>query len=1616
MKLLNFIFLCTYALFFCKVNAILANPINSDVKLFRVSSRLFTPNETFTNAEHQDGQWHYVAIVKAKDRSGSVYVDGVKVSGGEWKDRSYFHVELNLGVGYYTSYDGFFNGIIDEIRISDKIRSAAEISNHFQSGSPFSNDGNTIGLWHFDEGSGNTINNSVGSSGSLIGGVSRVSGKFGAALSFDGVNDRGDLNLNLPENKDLTFEFYVKGDNLSGTIMQAYGLHNISIQAEVETKSMAYPVPYAGKVAVNGENFSGKAKFTFSIVEANGTTHWINGADADEIIEVPVTGGRYLVLLGGQGMNPLPTDLFLTQPELYLKVMVDLSDGQGLRHLAPDQRITSTPHALSAEVARRLLPGTVTLEMLALDARTKVEANATIPHAAITPDMLSPDTLAKFDQPISRNRLPQDVLADLNGTIPRWRLSADVLDDLNDSIKTITRAMLPADVRYDLNGTIPRWRLSPDVLDDLNDSIKTITRAMLPADVRYDLNGTIPRWRLSADVLDDLNESIKTITRAMLPADVRYDLNGTIPRWRLSADVLDDLNDSIKTITRAMLPADVRYDLNGTIPRWRLSPDVLTDLNRTITRDNLAQDVLADLNRTVGKPDLDDLILKYLSPEITAQPLSQTVYTDDNVTIEVSAEGKYVSYQWKKNGVDLAGKTSPTLVLTEANATLHDGNYSVSVSNEFGTVTSNLAVLTVKIPPHFVQSASNLEMLWVESGTFTMGSPTTEVWRQAEREHEHTVTLTRGFYLGKYEVTQAQYEAVMTGNPNGLSTTPSKWPNNPNRPVEQVHWGDIQVFLARLNAAEQAAGRLPTGWSYILPTESQWEYACRAGTNTVFSWGNSASSAQANLDGTQPYGGGAIGVKIGETTNVGQYGANQWGFFDMHGNVFEWTADWYGVSSSNAQTDPQGPVSGSRRVTRGGSWGHPGKHLRSALRDHKPSGSRYHSIGFRVGFKAVPDTTPPVVTLLGDANVTHAKDVAWVDPGATASDTLDGNLTNQVTITGTVDVNSTGAYVLTYTVSDAAGNDSNVTRTVNVVMATTRVVDLNATVAMQMLWVEPGTFTMGSPTSEAGRGTNEAEHNVTLTNGFYLGKYEVTQAQYQAVMTGNTNSLSATPSQWPNNPNRPVEKVSWDDAQIFLTRLNAAEQAAGRLPAGWSYVLPTESEWEYASRSGTTTAYSLGNSIAASNANYLSSGIGQTRDVGQYAANPWGFFDMHGNVHEWVADWYQTAYPSGTVTDPKGPASGSLRVLRGGSWSNGSGSGLRSARRPSYVPGHRNSSLGFRLAFKAVQSDDVTDPEFTLSGDSNMTHSVGMPWIDPGVEAHDARDGNLTSQITISGTVDVNSTGAYVLTYTVSDAAGNDSNVTRTVNVVMATTRVVDLNATVAMQMLWVEPGTFTMGSPTTETGRSTNETEHTVTLTKGFYLGKYEVTQAQYQAVMTGNTNGLSATPSQYSGNDRPVEKVTWDDVQVFLTRLNAAEQAAGRLPAGWSYVLPTESEWEYACRAGTTTVYSWGSSIATSNANYEQSVGQTRDVGQYEANPWGFFDMHGNVFEWTADWYAASYPTGSVTDPVGPATGSNRVWRGGSWYYTASLARSAIRGGSVPANSNNSLGFRLSLRPASQ
>ena len=175
-------------------------------------------------------------------------------------------------------------------------------------------------------------------------------------------------------------------------------------------------------------------------------------------------------------------------------------------------------------------------------------------------------------------------------------------------------------------------------------------------------------------------------------------------------------------------------------------------------------------------------------------------------------------------------------------------------------------------------------------------------------------------------------------------------------------------------------------------------------------------------------------------------------------------------------------------------------------------------------------------------------------------------------------------------------------------------------------------------------------------------------------MAGNTNSLNATLSYWLNNPNRP-QQVSWDDVQVFLARLNA--YPCTNIPVGWAYVLPTEAQWEYARRAGTISAF-LGDDINASQANYDSI-IGETTNVGEYLPNPWGFYDMHGNVSEWTADRWRWSSYMNALTDSTNP---SLDVVRRGGSSASPSFSLRSAWRMNDPQNLREFTTGFRVAFK----------------------------------------------------------------------------------------------------------------------------------------------------------------------------------------------------------------------------------------------------------------------------------------------------------------------------------------------
>ncbi len=242
----------------------------------------------------------------------------------------------------------------------------------------------------------------------------------------------------------------------------------------------------------------------------------------------------------------------------------------------------------------------------------------------------------------------------------------------------------------------------------------------------------------------------------------------------------------------------------------------------------------------------------------------------------------------------------------------------------------------------------------------------------------------------------------------------------------------------------------------------------------------------------------------------------------------------------------------------------------------------------------------------------------------------------------------------------------------------------------------------------------------------------------------------------------------------------------------------------------------------------------------------------------------------------------------------------------------------------------------------------------------------------------------------------------------------IQLSDTVNLDMIWIEPGTFTMGSPKGELDRDYDEAQHQVTLTKEYWLGKYEVTQAQYETVMGTN-------PSWYKGADLPVEMVSWFGAKEFCAKLTSVAKASGKLPEGYEFTLPTEAQWEYACRAGTTTALNNGENLSNEEKCPEMDeVGcydgnsneMTHPVGQKKPNAWGLYDMHGNVWEWCLDWNG-DYPETAVVDPTGPDTGVSRVLRSGSWGGYATYCRSAFRNCKSPDTYNRYYGFRVALAP---
>ena len=948
-------------------------------------------------------------------------------------------------------------------------------------------------------------------------------------------------------------------------------------------------------------------------------------------------------------------------------------------------------------------------------------------------------------------------------------------------------------------------------------------------------------------------------------------------------------------------------------------------------------------------------------------------------------------------------------------------------------------------PWRVLDIGTGIEMLLIPGGTFTID----EDWATPV----HTVTLTRAFYLGKTEVTQAQWQAKMGSNPSYFS-------GNANNPVEQVSWNDIAGFN--------------TATGLRLPSEAEWEYACRGNTTNKFHSmpgypnGTNDDSLLGNI-AWYSENIGAFGSSTYGTKPVAGKAANAFGLYDMSGNVWEWCNDWYGDYSAGNATDPTGPsvgqYNGAFRVGRGGCWWCSYYDCSSSRRNYDDPATRGAELGFRVARTA--DPAPTITTIspadgltsggttitLNGSNFLGASSVAVGGVAATSVNVVSDSVLTAVTPPGSIGAavsvsvtTSKGtatlasafiyyealswASVLEFLPNAAVVPDAAVRANIVASGYPWRVLDTGT--GIEMLLIPSGTFTMGCSASNSYgcSGDENPTHQVTLSKAFYMGKTEVTQAQWQAKMGSNPSSFKG----YSDSPSRPVEQVIWNDIAGFNTATGLR--------------LPSEAEWEYACRGGTTTAFhsmpgypngtnydSLLRNIAWFNCN----GGCNTHPVAGKAVNAFGMYDMSGNVWEWCNDLYGS-YAEGNATDPTGPSVGqygSSRVLRGGDWSDFSDSfGCRSSNRGIDDPDDRSYQLGFRVARTADPAPTITtiSPAAGLtSGGTTITlngsNFFGASSVTVGGVA--ATSVNVVSASVLTAVTPPGSIGAAVsvsvttpggtgtlagaFSYydgtlswaTVLEALPNaavvpDAAVRANIVASGFPWRVLDTGT--GIEMLLIPAGTFNMGcSASNSYSCYGDETNHQVTLSKAFYLGKTEVTQAQWQAKMGSN-------PSYFGGNpNNPVETVSWNDIVGFNTATGLR--------------LPSEAEWEYACRGGTTTAFhsmpgypngTNDDSLLGNIAWYQSnnSPNGTKSVAGKAVNAFGMYDMSGNVAEWCNDWYG-SYAAGNVTDPAGPSSGSYRVLRGGSWDDLSVDCRSSNRHYFVPVGRSFNIGFRVARTP---
>ncbi|WP_005220748.1 formylglycine-generating enzyme family protein [Marichromatium purpuratum] len=616
-------------------------------------------------------------------------------------------------------------------------------------------------------------------------------------------------------------------------------------------------------------------------------------------------------------------------------------------------------------------------------------------------------------------------------------------------------------------------------------------------------------------------------------------------------------------------------------------------------------------------------------------------------------------------------------------------------------------------------------MRWIEPGCFWMGSPDDEPGRDSDEGPRHEVTIQEGFWLFETACTQALWEAVTGENPSFFKGL--------DRPVEQVSWDDVQGLVETINA------RLP-GLALSLPSEAQWEYACRVGSDTAFSFGETITPEQVNYDGNYPYAGGAKGLDRQETVPVKALPPNGWGLYQMHGNVWEWVQDAWHDTYKGAPIDGsawESAESGAGRVIRGGSWLDVARYCRSAHRYWFVPVNRNFNLGFRCARVQVRESGTPEAERVelarpgprsgsgrGETAPSRAAGQGHVKPQLLRLDTTASASVELPDAPG-LEIRSDREVLRLQRCAmpdwaKAMGRDRfGLWAEIHIEPVTKKEKqrrrwfrkkapqavpeNVSEPFIQRLRWIPPGRFLMGSPEDEPGRRDSEGpQHVVTVGQGFWLFDTPCTQALWIALGLENPSRFQ--------DPARPVEQVTWDDIQQqFLPALNE------RIPG---FILPSEAQWEYACRAGTQTAlysgpieirgdmdapdldpigwyggnsgvnYDLADGEDTTSGAWWSGKQKQypheragTRQVKGKLPNPWGLYDMFGNVWEWTQDAWHDSYEGAPLDGSawESAESGALRVIRGGSWVN-LARGCRSAYRNRFESVLRDDDLGFRCA------------------------------------------------------------------------------------------------------------------------------------------------------------------------------------------------------------------------------------------------------------------------------------------------------------------------------------------------